>query len=71
MADELEPEVSYGAGVVSASSSPDAAQAFVDDLADGGCAGALREAGFGAAAVRRGGWFAACSGAAWRWPSRS
>ena len=46
--DELEPEVSYGAGVVSSSEERDLAQAFVDDLGDGLCAGALQEAGFGA-----------------------
>jgi molybdate transport system substrate-binding protein len=44
---ELEPKASYGAGVVAAAEEPDAAEAFVDDLAAGGCHAALLEAGFG------------------------
>jgi molybdate transport system substrate-binding protein len=44
---ELEPEVTYGAGVVEGASEPRAARAFVDGLTDGPCADALREAGFG------------------------
>jgi molybdate transport system substrate-binding protein len=43
----LEPEATYGAGVVEAAKQPDAAEAFVDDLAAGGCHKALLEAGFG------------------------
>jgi molybdate transport system substrate-binding protein len=44
---KLEPKASYGAGVVEAAQQPDAAEAFVDDLAAGGCHQALLEAGFG------------------------
>ena len=44
---ELEPTATYGAGVVKAAKQPDAAEAFVDDLLDGGCHDALLEAGFG------------------------
>jgi molybdate transport system substrate-binding protein len=44
---ELEPKATYGAGVVEAAEQPDAAEAFVDDLAAGGCHEALLEAGFG------------------------
>ena len=44
---ELEPEATYGAGVVEGAREPEEAQAFVDGLADGPCADALREAGFG------------------------
>jgi molybdate transport system substrate-binding protein len=44
---KLEPKASYGAGVVEAAEQPDAAEAFVDDLAAGGCHEALLEAGFG------------------------
>jgi molybdate transport system substrate-binding protein len=43
----LEPKATYGAGVVEAAKQPDAAEAFVDDLAAGGCHEALLEAGFG------------------------
>ena len=43
----LEPKATYGAGVVEAAKQPDAAEAFVDDLAAGGCHRALLEAGFG------------------------
>ena len=46
---ELEPEVAYGAGVVSASGERELAQRFVDGLMEGACADALREAGFGPA----------------------
>ncbi len=49
LADQLEPQVRYGAGVVSESEQAELAQAFVDGLAQGECAGALREAGFGPA----------------------
>jgi molybdate transport system substrate-binding protein len=43
----LEPEVTYGAGVVEGASEPEAARAFVRGLSDGACADALDEAGFG------------------------
>jgi molybdate transport system substrate-binding protein len=46
---ELEPEVTYGAGVVEGAKQPGEAQAFVDGLTDGACAGALAQAGFGQA----------------------
>ena len=48
---ELEPDVTYGAGVVEGAEQPDEAQAFVDGLSDGPCADALAEAGFGPGAV--------------------
>ena len=44
---QLEPEVTYGAGVVEGASQPDAARAFVDGLSDGGCGDALDAAGVG------------------------
>jgi molybdate transport system substrate-binding protein len=44
---ELEPEVTYGAGVVEGAAEPEAARAFVDGLTGGPCAGALEAAGFG------------------------
>jgi molybdate transport system substrate-binding protein len=44
---ELEPEVTYGAGVVRGAGHPDAARAFVEGLAHGACADALEVAGFG------------------------
>jgi len=47
--DELEPEVQYGAGVVTKSAQPKLAKRFVDGLTDGACADALQEAGFGPA----------------------
>jgi molybdate transport system substrate-binding protein len=43
----LEPEVTYGAGVVEGAAEPEAARAFVDGLTGGSCAGALEAAGFG------------------------
>jgi molybdate transport system substrate-binding protein len=46
---ELEPHVTYGAGVVKKAEQPDFAQRFVDGLTDGDCATALSHAGFGAA----------------------
>jgi molybdate transport system substrate-binding protein len=46
---ELEPEVQYGAGVVSKSEQKELAEKFVDGLTDGPCADALQEAGFGPA----------------------
>ena len=45
----LEPEVTYGAGVVSNGEQPELAQQFVDGLTQGDCADALSEAGFGPA----------------------
>jgi molybdate transport system substrate-binding protein len=46
---ELEPQVTYGAGVVEKAEQPELAQRFVDGLTHGDCATALEEAGFGAA----------------------
>ena len=46
---ELEPDVTYGAGVVKKAEQPDLARRFVDGLAGGGCATALSDAGFGPA----------------------
>jgi len=46
---ELEPQVTYGAGVVKKAAQPELAQAFVDGLTEGDCAGALKDAGFGRA----------------------
>ena len=43
----LEPDVTYGAGVVTEAQQPELAQHFVDGLTDGDCATALQEAGFG------------------------
>jgi len=45
----LEPQVTYAAGVVEGAKQPEQAQAYVDGLLDGGCATALRDAGFGPA----------------------
>ena len=45
---ELEPNATYGAGVVEGAKEPKPAQAFVDGLVDGECADALKAAGFGA-----------------------
>jgi molybdate transport system substrate-binding protein len=47
--EELEPQVTYGAGVVTKAEQPELAQTFVDGLTQGACADALQEAGFGAA----------------------
>jgi molybdate transport system substrate-binding protein len=44
---ELRPTVTYGAGVVRGAERPEEAERFVDQLLDGPCAHALREAGFG------------------------
>jgi molybdate transport system substrate-binding protein len=44
---ELRPTISYGAGVVEGSRQPELAQRYLDGLADGPCADALREEGFG------------------------
>jgi molybdate transport system substrate-binding protein len=46
---KLEPEVTYGAGVVTGARHEKEARGFVDGLADGPCADALAAAGFGAA----------------------
>ena len=46
---QLEPRVTYGAGVVAKASEPGLAKKYVEGLAHGACADALREAGFGAA----------------------
>jgi molybdate transport system substrate-binding protein len=43
---ELEPDVTYGAGVVKKAEQPDLARRFVDGLTDGDCATALSDAGF-------------------------
>jgi molybdate transport system substrate-binding protein len=45
---ELEPGVTYAAGVVKGAKQPDQARDFVDGLTGGGCADALAKAGFGA-----------------------
>jgi molybdate transport system substrate-binding protein len=47
--EDLEPEVTYGAGVVSRAEQPELARRFVDGLREGECADALGEAGFGPA----------------------
>jgi molybdate transport system substrate-binding protein len=46
---ELQPEVTYAAGVATKAKQPGAAGTFVEGLRDGGCGRALREAGFGPA----------------------
>jgi molybdate transport system substrate-binding protein len=46
---ELEPDVTYGAGVVEGAKQPEEARAFVDGLLEGECADALERAGFGPA----------------------
>ena len=46
---DLEPQVTYGAGVVSKSEQQELGQKFVDGLTAGACADALKEAGFGPA----------------------
>jgi molybdate transport system substrate-binding protein len=46
---ELEPEVTYAAGVPTEAREPELGRAFVGGLRDGPCADALDEAGFGAA----------------------
>jgi molybdate transport system substrate-binding protein len=45
---DLEPDVTYAAGVVEGAKQPDQAREFVDGLRDGACADALAKAGFGA-----------------------
>jgi molybdate transport system substrate-binding protein len=47
--EELEPQVTYGAGVPTEAREPELGQAFVDGLTNGPCADALAEAGFGSA----------------------
>jgi molybdate transport system substrate-binding protein len=47
----LQPRVEYGTGVVRGAAQPGLARRFVDDLARGTCARALRAAGFGAPAT--------------------
>jgi molybdate transport system substrate-binding protein len=44
--DDLDATATYGAGVVTATRQPEAAEAFVDDLLSGGCHDALIAAGF-------------------------
>jgi molybdate transport system substrate-binding protein len=45
---DLEPDVTYDAGVVKGAKQADQAREFVAGLTDGGCADALKHAGFGA-----------------------
>jgi molybdate transport system substrate-binding protein len=45
----LEPQVTYGAGVVNQAEQPELAKKFVDGLTQGDCADALTDAGFGPA----------------------
>jgi molybdate transport system substrate-binding protein len=45
---ELEPDVTYAAGVVKGAGQPDEARDYVHGLTDGACADALDKAGFGA-----------------------
>jgi molybdate transport system substrate-binding protein len=45
---DLEPDVTYAAGVVNGAKQPDEARDFVAGLTDGDCADALEKAGFGA-----------------------
>ncbi len=44
---ELQPDVAYGAAVVSGADNPEGAQEFIDGLLDGDGANALKDAGFG------------------------
>jgi molybdate transport system substrate-binding protein len=46
---DVEPQVTYAAGVVEGAKHPEQARTYVDELLDGACADALRNAGFGAA----------------------
>ena len=46
---DLEPQVTYSAGVVAKAKQPELARKFVDGLTDGDCADALSAAGFGPA----------------------
>jgi len=43
----LRPVVAYGGGVVDRASDPQAAKTYLDDVTDGACQQALRDAGFG------------------------
>jgi molybdate transport system substrate-binding protein len=45
----VEPQVTYAAGVVEGAKHPEQARTYVDELLDGPCSDALRDAGFGAA----------------------
>jgi molybdate transport system substrate-binding protein len=47
--EELEPQVTYGAGVPAEAREPELGRAFVEGLTNGPCADALEEAGFGGA----------------------
>ena len=49
LSDELQPQVTYGAGVVTKAKQPELAQGFVDGLTQGACADSLKKAGFGPA----------------------
>jgi ABC-type molybdate transport system substrate-binding protein len=49
LSSDLEPRVTYGAGVVSDTKQPELAQGFVDGLTRGACADSLNKAGFGPA----------------------
>ena len=46
---QLEPQVTYAAGVVEGAKQPEQARAYVDGLLEGACATAMRDAGFGPA----------------------
>jgi molybdate transport system substrate-binding protein len=46
---DVEPQVTYAAGVVEGAKHPEQARTYVDELLDGPCADALQDAGFGAA----------------------
>ena len=46
---DVEPQVTYAAGVVEGAKHLEQARTYVDELLDGPCADALRDAGFGAA----------------------
>jgi molybdate transport system substrate-binding protein len=46
---KLEPQVTYGAGVVTKAEEPKVAKRFVDGLTQGACADSLKKAGFGPA----------------------
>ena len=49
LANDLEPNVTYGAGVVKQAEHPELATKFVEGLTEGDCAQALADAGFGPA----------------------
>ena len=46
---DVEPQVTYAAGVVEGAKHPEQARTYVDGLLEGSCADALQDAGFGAA----------------------